>query len=700
MKFLAPDMFWHLVWILPCMAAVFISAWYRRIKVLKSLTGLDKPDGISVIASPGMRLFRFLLLVLIVICLVTALARPAWDYETVDISGSGRDLMIVFDTSKSMLSRDVQPSRMEHAKWFVKELVKLNPSDRFGLVSFAGSAFQECPLTVDKTSFLQYISDLDTSTIPIGGTNIELALKTALEAFSAAEAINRAVILITDGDELSGNSQKVLDELAAKKIPLFVVGIGDPSQPSIIQYKDEKGVERILKDSAGNVVNSPLNEKQLIELARKTGGIYVRSTAADTGLRAIENRIRKLDAEEYASAAAQKPIERFSYPLWAAFLLLLLWMCLSERGKKKKLIAVLLASVFAVSAQEKTAQPESQQVPAEETLSPEQIYNKAVEIQKAEVPQNKDQKTDPLKTAEEFYLRALAAGTDKDLSGKIYQNLGVIYQERALADQINAMGQLQAQQPQEALKKYDSALKQLQTAEKFYQESMVSSENTIGTAKNQTLLLKMRKKIEEEKKKIEELLKKQQQARQQTQQAQQQQKKENQKQDQKQDQKQQSAKDMTSQAKQSAEELEKMAKEAGQKQMEQQAKSAKEELEKAEQAQNSNKNKKAEEHLKKASDILGSDKKNEQDKKDQKQGQNQDQKDQKDQNGKQNQELPQQPPQSAPQQKKGEQQEGEIDKDQAESILGQMADEEKELRNAVKMYRNKNTKLPPVTKDW
>ena len=269
MKFLKPEMFWHLVWILPVMLAVFISAWYRRKKVLSALTGINKPDNISVFYSPGMRIFRFILLVLTVIFLIIALARPVWNYQTIDMKGSGRDLLVVFDTSKSMLSRDVQPSRLDHAKWFIRELVKQNQGDRFGLVSFAGKAFLECPLTVDKTSFLQHISELDTSTIPVGGTNIEKALNLALKSFEAAETPHKAIILVTDGDELTGNSDAVINELIKKKIPLFVIGLGDPSQPPIIQYKAEDGTLRILKDSSGNTVNSPLNEKKLIELAQK-----------------------------------------------------------------------------------------------------------------------------------------------------------------------------------------------------------------------------------------------------------------------------------------------------------------------------------------------------------------------------------------------------------------------------------------------
>ena len=480
MKFLKPEIFWHLVWILPVMLAVFLSAWHRRKKILNTLTGLEKADGGAIIFSPGMRIFRFLLLTFSVICLITALARPAWDYETINASGSGRDLMIVFDTSKSMLSRDVQPSRLDHAKWFVRELVKLNPLDRFGLISFAGAAFQECPLTVDKTSFLQYISELDTSTIPIGGTNIEQALTTALDSFSAAEAIHRAVILITDGDELTGNSKKALEELNRKKIPLFVVGIGNPAQPSIIQYKDEKGANRILKDASGNTVNSPLNEKMLIELAQKTGGIYVRSTAADTGLNAIENRIRKLNAAEYTSASTQKPIERFAYPLWMAFIAILLWAIISERGRKKKLAMLLFLALISCSLQAQTPLNKTQTEQEKKKLTPEQLFNKALQLHTNKISANEkkegaDENKNSLNHAEEFYLRALSEGAGPELSNKVYQNLGALYQKRGLNEAKEAMALLHKENLQGSLDKIKISLDQLRTAEKYYQESMSSA---------------------------------------------------------------------------------------------------------------------------------------------------------------------------------------------------------------------------------
>ena len=112
---------------------------------------------------------------------------------------------------------------------------------------------------------------------------------------------------------------------------MFIAGIGDPAQPSLIQVPDEQGGLRTLKDSQGNIVKSPLNERGLSALAQKTGGIYVRSTTTDPGLKELEARIQKLAKQEIDSGKQTRPIERPVYPLAGAFLLLCVWFCLSEK---------------------------------------------------------------------------------------------------------------------------------------------------------------------------------------------------------------------------------------------------------------------------------------------------------------------------------------------------------------------------------
>lgn len=722
MRFLKPEILWHLLWILPAMLVLYFIAAHKTARTLRAFLGKNAENPDYVLLSKGRRVFRFVLLCLAVLCLVVAAARPSWGVQIQELNGQGRDLLFVFDVSRSMLAKDVQPSRLAHAKWLVKELVKLNPGDRFGLIAFAGKGFLECPLTTDRTSFELTLDELSTDSIPLGGTNIQEALAAALQAFKAAETTHRAVILVTDGDELEGNSGKAVDEIVARKIPLFIAGIGDPSQPSIIQVPDGRGGVKTLTDANGNVVNSPLNEKQLGELAKRTGGIYVRSTAGDPGVAALEKRIRALAPHEYETVKTTKPIDRFSYPLAAAFVLLLLRFMLGERPARRKLAACMLFTFcLAVSGAEEAA-------PAAE-----ESFNKGVEAH---------EKND-LKTASESYETALRTGVDQaEIRGRATQNLGVIAHTKARSELAASLQAVQGQNLDEAQKQVENSLKTLNQAEGMYLDSMRESAERNQLAKNQSILLADRKRAEELKKKIEELKKMQQQAQQQTQQAKDQQKKENQKQDKQQDkqnqqgqqnqpqqdkqnqqgqqgkqeqnqqnqqkQNQQSAQQMTDQAKKSAEDLQKKAQEMGQQNLAKSAEQAKKELEKAQQEQKQGKGESAEEHLKKALDALGGEQsgKDKQDKQQGEQGR-------KDGAGKDQKPEPQsgkdgkdgqkddrkiEQPQAQPAEKKPE--EGDIDKNQAASVLEDMAKDEKDLRDAIKAFQKQRYKNAAPAKDW
>ena len=599
MRFLKPEILWHLLWILPAMLVLYFIAAHKTARTLRAFLGKNAENPDYVLLSKGRRVFRFVLLCLAVLCLVVAAARPSWGVQIQELNGQGRDLLFVFDVSRSMLAKDVQPSRLAHAKWLVKELVKLNPGDRFGLIAFAGKGFLECPLTTDRTSFELTLDELSTDSIPLGGTNIQEALAAALQAFKAAETTHRAVILVTDGDELEGNSGKAVDEIVARKIPLFIAGIGDPSQPSIIQVPDGRGGVKTLTDANGNVVNSPLNEKQLGELAKRTGGIYVRSTAGDPGVAALEKRIRALAPHEYETVKTTKPIDRFSYPLAAAFVLLLLRFMVGERPARRKLAACMLFTFCLAASGTEDAAPAA-----------EESFNKGVEAH---------EKND-LKTASESYETALRSGVDQaEIRGRATQNLGVIAHTKARSELAASLQAVQGQNLDEAQKQVENSLKTLNQAEGMYLDSMRESAERNQLAKNQSILLADRKRAEELRKKIEELKKMQQQAQQQTQQAKDQQKKENQKQDKQQDkqnqqgqqnqpqqdkqnqqgqqgkqdqnqqnqqnQNRQSAQQMTDQAKKSAEDLQKKAQEMGQQNLAKSAEQAKKELEKAQQEQ-------------------------------------------------------------------------------------------------------------------
>ena len=132
MIFLSDGYLWHLCWMIPFLFLVLYIGIAKRKKITLALFHSEKRAEQFTNLSRTKRYLRFSALILAVLCSIIAAARLAWGREVLPDSSAGRDLMILFDVSKSMLSDDVKPTRLEQAKWLVQQLVKNNPGDRFG----------------------------------------------------------------------------------------------------------------------------------------------------------------------------------------------------------------------------------------------------------------------------------------------------------------------------------------------------------------------------------------------------------------------------------------------------------------------------------------------------------------------------------------------------------------------------------------
>ncbi len=559
MNFINLQVFWWIPVILVFMGLLFWRARVRRTSIMRLILGPRAKDDMHVQLSLARRLFRFLLLLFVMLMLIVAIARPTWKLQLVPYQTRGRDLMVLFDVSKSMLAQDIKPSRMAHAKLFLRDLVYQTGSDRFGLVAFAGRAFLECPMTTDKTSFIQYIDELDTESIPLGGTNLQLALETAMKAFDAAEGNNRAIILITDGDELTGNSKLALGELKKAKIPLLIVGVGSSavSAPVPIPQKDGKSV-KFMRDAKGELVKTRLNAALMQQLADSTGGYFIHSTTTDFGLEEIEAGIKKLLPAELEKGEKTRPVERFYYFLAFATIILWLWMLISEHPGKKRnhvaktaAISIVLTLLFLQNtADAQTPEKALPKLPAQQqeikkpeapVTDPVKAYNKAREIQL------KKQKGDSAK----LYETAInLAGKNPAVRTNSFNNLGVEQHQKARQSVAQGIAQVRQQNLDGAISQLEGAKKILNLAEEMYIKALSSEIPEIPdkdkeiaqkiarnqSAVNQQLLLNDRVMIDELIKKIKELKKQQKKAQKQTQKAQKQQQQKNQQQQNKQQQ--------------------------------------------------------------------------------------------------------------------------------------------------------------------
>ena len=201
MKFIHPQLFWLM---LPAVTAVIVFgvlATRRRREALRRLLGSRAESPELLRLSMAKRRWRRFFLAAAACFLIAAAARPYWSTRWLPGKERGRDILVIFDVSKSMLATDLAPSRLDHAKFLLRDLVKENRGDRFALVAFAGEAFLACPFSSDAAAFDQYVDELSPDLVPVGGTDLEKALRTALAAFRSAGG-HRAVVNFTDGDDL------------------------------------------------------------------------------------------------------------------------------------------------------------------------------------------------------------------------------------------------------------------------------------------------------------------------------------------------------------------------------------------------------------------------------------------------------------------------------------------------------------------
>ena len=335
MSFGAPEWLWGLL-LVPLLIVLFVHSEHRGLKRLQLFVSARLLPQLAGNVNRRRRIIRFGLLLLGLALAIVSLAQPRWGYTFEDVKRKGLDLLVAVDTSRSMLSNDVQPSRLDRVKLAIQDLIDELQGDRVGLIAFAGRAFLQAPLTIDYDAVIEAVNDLDTKTIPEGGTNISSAITLATQSFGKSAMGNRALIIFTDGEELSGDAVKTAKAAADAGVRIFTIGVGTP-QGSLIPVTGDNGETSFVKDSAGQVVKSKLDDKRLREVAEATGGFYVHLENGPRTMQQVETEgLAKMQAAEMDVRLSRRPIERYEWPLGAALIALALSILIPERKRVRQ----------------------------------------------------------------------------------------------------------------------------------------------------------------------------------------------------------------------------------------------------------------------------------------------------------------------------------------------------------------------------
>jgi Ca-activated chloride channel family protein len=259
--------------------------------------------------------------------LVIALARPQTQHAEVEVTTEGVDIMLILDISESMKALDFKPDdRLAVAKREIKSFVQMREHDRIGLVLFAARAFTRCPLTNDYGVLVQMIEAAGYTDFS-NQTAIGTAIATAANRLKDSPAKSKVIILLTDGANNAGDIPPLTAAKAAGELGLkiYTIGVGkDGKVPFPVEAVDPHTGRRTQRIQ---MMESDINEKELADIAKATGGAFFRAQNSES-LKKIYEEIDKMEKTEIKSISHVSYSEYFYMWLWIGFIVLVMEMVL------------------------------------------------------------------------------------------------------------------------------------------------------------------------------------------------------------------------------------------------------------------------------------------------------------------------------------------------------------------------------------
>ncbi len=308
-----------LLLVIPVLAALYFGSRYLRRRNLRRFGNPEVLDALMPDVSRYLPTVKFTLSMLAVAMLVIVLARPRSMGKVTEESQQGIEVMIAVDVSNSMRASSTDDprgvSRLQRAKHVLGRLIDNLGRDRVGLIVFAGEAFTQLPLTPDFMSAKMYLNDISTGMIENQGTSIGAAIEVAMNSFSGATDVERAIVLITDAEDQIGDAESMAEVAHRDGIEVDVIGLGTGKGA---QIPLDNTYSNWLKDDDGRVVTTYLNEELAQNIARAGGGVYING-ASPSALNDLVKRLDEIKKSDLGTMTYTAADEQF--PLFAAIAL-------------------------------------------------------------------------------------------------------------------------------------------------------------------------------------------------------------------------------------------------------------------------------------------------------------------------------------------------------------------------------------------
>lgn len=339
MDFAAPQLLWLLA-VAPIAGGGAWWLWRRRLAATAAWSARGLWDRLLPTYQSHRPLIAVALLGVVVLGLALALARPRWGAVEQTVERTGVDVVFVLDTSLSMATRDVAPSRLWVAQSLIRALVRRLPGERMALVQAEGDGVVMAPLTVDSAVIDLLLDAVAPGSLPMPGTALASGLARAAELFPEGSEGHRAIIVLSDGEDHGSDLDRALESIESGEIVVHAIGVGTPEgQPLELPGTAGQRLE-YKKDEGGNIVVSRLEERNLERMARETGGIYLRATSAGADIDGIVARIDRMARRTFGEETVTALEERFQLPIGGALLALAAYLVVPTFARDRRRLEV------------------------------------------------------------------------------------------------------------------------------------------------------------------------------------------------------------------------------------------------------------------------------------------------------------------------------------------------------------------------
>ena len=323
----------HILWLVPLLIVFYIFAFRAKTRALQKFGNLELLKKLSRNTSRSRQVVKAGIILLAISFLGFAMARPQIGTKLEEVKREGVDILVALDVSRSMLARDIQPSRLDKAKHEVEGFIDRLHGDRIGLIAFSGVPFVQCPLTLDYGAAKIFLDVMDPDLVPVPGTAIGKTIEKAIETFDAKERKHKVLVLITDGEDHDGDALKWAENAEKEGIIIYCVGIGSPKGVPIPVSESGNGEQGFKKDRKGQVVITKLDEVTLEKIALQTGGKYYRASSGESELDKIYKEIDGMEKKELGSLKFSQFEDRFQIFVAIGLILLIFEFLYPERRR-------------------------------------------------------------------------------------------------------------------------------------------------------------------------------------------------------------------------------------------------------------------------------------------------------------------------------------------------------------------------------